>query len=379
MQTTQTNKKSWLWLAVILLLFIVFSFVFASGQPKEYPSYVSESPAPTGTKAFYTYLKKHYPTERWEHTPDLLPKEDNHDILLMIEPIFIPDSMEMQKYINYMEAGNTIFLLKNNPDGMFDISTEPVIESEEIITVEDQAGKEYEAEVLTQTHSRIEAEASDDMLLKDDLGVMALQRPFGEGSLIVANAPDWLTNESITEKGHLDLLFSLMQIDGDNSRVLFDEYVHGSGNAPSFTALYPKWMLVFGLQLMILTILWLWYKGKRFGPVQTPREATVRFSNEQITAIAAWFQRGRRYHDSLTLQADYLKVLLQERWSVPYRKSWRDSSEQMAQKMEGISEDEVYKLIERLTNLLNKKSVTKQEYVAWSKRLDQLQREVEEK
>lgn len=377
METSQTSKKSWLWLAIIILLFIVFGVFFASSQPKEYPDYVSESPAPSGTKALYTYLGKEYATKRWDHTPELLSQDDRGHLLFMIEPMFVPDSTEMRQYVKYMKAGNTVLLLKNNPDGMFNIQTNLVMADDESITVEDESGNTFESSV--QSSSRLEVEETDNILLEDEDGVIALERPIGEGHLVVANSPDWLTNELITEKDHLELLFSLLPSDGINSPVLFDEYIHVSGNETSFFSLYPKWMLLLGLQLIILTLLWLWYKGKRFGPVRIPREATVRFSNEQRTAIAAWYQRGYRYQDSLKLQADYVKLLLQEKWFIPYRKSWLESSAQMAREIEWISNRDMQHFTEGLTDLLNKNSISKQEYVAWSKKLDKLQREVEEK
>src|SRR5699024_5285501 len=104
--------------------------------------------------------------------------------------------------------------------------------------------------------------------------------------------------------------------------IYFDEYIHQSGNALSFTALYPNWLLMIGFQAFLFTILWLWYKGKRFGTVIIPREATIRFSDERIKALAAWYKRGRLYYDSFVMQADYLRILLQERWGVPYHKNW---------------------------------------------------------
>ena len=104
----------------------------------------------------------------------------------------------------------------------------------------------------------------------------------------------------------------------------------------------------------------------------------VRFSNEQTTALAAWYQRGRRYQDSLRLQADYVKLLLQEKWGIPYRRSWQESAELLKRKVEDIPEEEVGMFTLELTKLLNKESINKQEYLAWSKKLDRLEREVEE-
>ncbi|GAB3802274.1 DUF4350 domain-containing protein [Virgibacillus kimchii] len=377
MQSSQTTKRTWIWLAVILLLFIVISYFLISQQPEEFPGYVSESPSPTGTKAFYTYLEENIEVDRWEHDPEMLPREDRGELLLMIEPFFVPDQSQMDEYIRYMEAGNTIMLFKNDPNDMFGLETEMhMMQLGEARTLNSGLGNEmYEA--MFDTRVRMEDAPEDEVLLYDYSGAIALERSFGDGSLIAVNAPLWLVNEYITEEDHVELIFLLMQ-QADYSRILFDEYIHGAGSGPTVVTMYPQWMLVLALQLAVLTLLWLWYQGKRFGPVRTPREAEVRFSNERTIALAAWYQRSRRYQDSLKLQADYVKLLLQEKWGIPYRRSWQESTEMLKRKVEEMPVEDVSRFTLELTKLLNKESVNKQEYVAWSKKLDRLQREVEE-
>src|SRR5699024_3226438 len=187
------------------------------------------------------------------------------------------------------------------------------------------------------------------------------------------------TNDYILDENHLELIYKLLQTEEAYNTVLFDEYIHGGGNVPSTVAVYPKWMLVFAMQLIVFMLLWLLFKGKRFGPVRIPREETVRFSNEQTSALAAWYKKGKRYQDALKLQADYLKLLLQEKWGIAYQRSWLECSELIAGKDKQMSEEEAQKFTYDLTNLLNKESVNKQEYLAWSKKLDWLERKVEEK
>jgi hypothetical protein len=372
-----TDKKTWLWLGVLLLLFIAAGYFLSSEQAREYPGYVSESPSPTGTKAFYTYLEENAEVDRWEHEPALLPGEDRDELLFMIEPFFVPDQTETDEYIHYMEAGNTILLFKNDLNDMFGMEATPhLLSTEDPITVYHQDDEErYEA--IFETNLRIAEAPGDDIVLRDGAGVIALERSFGEGSLIAVNSPLWLSNEYITEEDHVELISLLMQ-QAEYSNILIDEYIHGAGSGPSAVTMYPQWMLVLALQLSVLTILWLWYQGKRFGPVRTPREAMVRFSNEQTTALAAWYRRGRRYQDSLRLQADYVKLLLQEKWGIPYRKSWQESAELLKRKVEDMPAEDVGMFTLELTKLLNKESVNKQEYMAWSEKLDRLQREVEE-
>src|SRR5699024_5550464 len=132
------------------------------------------------------------------------------------------------------------------------------------------------------------------------------------------------------------------------------------------------------MQLIVFMLLWLLYKGKRFGLVRIPREEMVRFSNEQTSALAAWYKKSKRYRDAVELQADYLKLLLQERWGIDYQRRGKGCSELLAKKDKQMSEEGAQRFTYDLTNLLNKESVNKQEYLAWSKKLDWLERRVEE-
>src|SRR5699024_11317741 len=95
-------------------------------------------------------------------------------ILLMIEPFFVPESVRMREYTDYVQAGNTIILFKNNPDGMFDVSTNPVmVQEDEARIITDQQGEEYKA--IVPSPMRIEEEKGDEILLEDETGVLALR------------------------------------------------------------------------------------------------------------------------------------------------------------------------------------------------------------
>ncbi|HLO11715.1 MAG TPA: DUF4350 domain-containing protein, partial [Pseudoneobacillus sp.] len=129
MRKLPTISRSWIGLTVLLLLFILISFFIYSQKPKSYPSYVSDSPAPTGVKAFYTYVKNEIGGKTWSYSPDLLPKGESNQLLVMVEPFFTPDQKETKAYLDFLKAGNTILLFKNNPKGMFDLNTGPFEES----------------------------------------------------------------------------------------------------------------------------------------------------------------------------------------------------------------------------------------------------------
>ncbi|MBV7506483.1 DUF4350 domain-containing protein [Bacillus sp. sid0103] len=369
-----SKLRAWGGLTILLSLFLVFSYLSSSPKPKYYPDYVTESPAPTGVKAFYSYVKKEKEGKLWRHSPDLLSDTSNHQLLIMVEPSFTLEKEEMQAYINYMKAGNTILLLQSNPQGMFDIKTSGS-DGKESFKVYTENRTSYRAHI--QSNIRLRPKNGDRILLSDQAGPIAVEQSFWKGHLMVAIAPEWMTNGSLLEKDHLPLLLYLLNQEKTDT-ILFDEYIHDGENAASVWEVYPMWFLLLVFQAILLMILWLWMKGKRFGPIFVPREESVRFSDEGVKALAAWYLRGRRYHDSIIIQADYVKLLLQERWQMPYHREWQDLSSNFERKWTRLNASEISTFSSGLVNILEKDTITKQEYLLWSKKLEQLRREVEE-
>ncbi|WML48949.1 DUF4350 domain-containing protein [Neobacillus sp. PS3-34] len=375
MKTQRSTKQAWIWFAVLLTLFIIISYFAYSPKVQYYPDYVTSSPSPTGLKAIYTYLDKETDVSKWTHTPDLLSKSRNKKLLVMAEPSFLPEKKEMKAYVDFMEAGNTILLLKENPDKMFDLKADTVKKGETSERVYDRNSKMFFADV--HSSKRLVPQKGDIVLFHDNNGVISLKRPIGKGQLIASVAPEWMANGTILKDDHLPLILALLK-EGKTESILFDEYMHGEQNAPTMLTVYPQWFLLMVLQGLLLVILWLWYNGKRFGPIFIPREETVRFSDEGLRAMAAWYLRGKRYHDSLLIQSDYVKLLLQERWGIPYGTEWQNVSGFLERKGLKMPQKEIRAFLDGLITVLGKEKLTKQEFLLWSRKLDRLRKEVDE-
>src|SRR5690606_17962907 len=217
-------------------------------------------------------------------------------------------------YLDFIKKGNTFYLFMQNPKGMFDIETEPTdyfpIENESVKLTNQKNDTKFEA--LIHSPFRLIAEQGDEILIKDDVGIISLNRKIGEGNLIVTTASEWMMNQNLLKFDHIPLIVSLFN--EESRQVLyFEEYIHHRKNTTTYLGIYPMWFLVLMLQATLLTIIWLWSTGKRFGPIFKLREETVRFSDEGIRALTAWYLRGKRYRDSILIQADYVKYSLQEK------------------------------------------------------------------
>lgn len=369
----QSKKKTWIWLIILLFIFVLASFFLFSEKPKSYPNYVSESPSPTGVKAVYTYLHNHYDTvKRWKHTPNLINHKKENQLLIMIEPFFMPTSEEINEYENFMNAGNTILLISEKPDGFFDLKSDIVEKdlSNKKLKIKDQNGITYRGEVNSSI--RLQTKKQDKVLLHDTEGAIALKRAYGDGHLIVSVAPEWLTNGRILASDHIPLILTLINEEKPAS-IFFDEYVHMGENASTVWTVYPKWFLIVMLQIFVISILFLWAKGKRFGPILIPREETVRFSDEGVKALAAWYLRGKKYRDSLNIQSDFVKQLIQERYGIPSTVEWFEMIDLFQRKRINVTDVQI---LNDIGAVLQNEKLTKQEYLLWSKRLERLREEV---
>lgn len=366
------NRKWWLSFIGIIALFLVVSYIIQSNRPIDYPEFVSESPAPSGVKAFYTYMKKeNQSVKRWKKSPTKLSDKSN-ELLIMIEPFITLTLDDRKAYREFIERGNTVLLIAENPDEVFDLDIQPgIVFSDQ--TVHTSQGEMFHAKMK---HGKRLVETKDThVLLFDDDGVIAQKQSIGKGELIVSVYPEWLRNDTVLQNDHLPLLVYILN-ETSNDTIIFDEYIHQKQGGLPFHAYFSLGFLLILLQGGLLTLLWLWYRGKRFGPIDSVRSDNVRFTDESIRALASWHLRGQHYHHSLVIQADYVKHLLQEKWFIPYRKAWHDVSDMLKNRWKNPDTD-VDEFVKGLMNTLQKEKINKEEYVLWSKQLDQLRKEVE--
>jgi hypothetical protein len=375
----KSTIKAWIWLLGLLGLFIGIGVFLSPEELKEYPAYVSESPSPTGVKALYTYLDSEGESvRRWTFSPDRLSKKESGQLLIMAEPFSIPEEKDMEKYEDFIRRGNTILLFKDNPKGMFHTKTEVIGNDSTPIRIRDREGNTYKADMLSNV--RLKEGDGDTILLDDEAGTIAYKSEIGKGQLIVSTTPAWMMNENILEKDHLSMILLLLKNGGaEEGPILMDEYLHGGESQASLSTLYPQWLLLILLQLIIFTLLGLWMRGKRFGGILVPREEMVRFSDERIKALSAWYLKGKQYKASLLIQSDYVRLLFQERWGLPVSKEWVDLKEPLVRRLHTVSEKELDSFLTEMKSMLMKKRISKQEYVLWSKKIELFRKEVEDR
>jgi len=378
-----SNQTTRIWIGVSLgiCLFVALGMVLMPQKPTQYPEYVTESPSPSGVKAFYTLLEKNFAqVESWEKPTRALPYLASPQLVIMVEPSIPLNSNEIEQWIKWLEAGNQLWLLDRNPKGLFDlqtsfISTETNLKTTPITTVRGAEEWEGTYQASLDTNIRLIPESKDHVLLKDEHGIIALSRGYGQGELMVLLSPGWLTNGLILEQDHLRLLLPFI-LRADPNVIWFNEYVHRNKNLPTVLGVYPEWFLVLLTQVLISFLLWLWYKGKRFGSILTPREWVVRFGDERILAVASWYERGAFYQESLAVQEEFLRHAVQKRWGIPSNLAGPEFIKVALLRMPPDKQKQWLQTWQELKKAYTDK-LSLQGFLKRSKLLDEMQKEVE--
>lgn len=382
-----SNQTTRIWLGVSLgiCLFIALGIFLMPQNPTQYPEYVTESPSPSGVKAFYTLLEKNSAqVEQWKKPTQSLSFMASRQLMIMVAPSNPLNSREIEQWKKWLAAGNQLWLLDRNPKGLFNLQTSLV--SPENIPATNQAlnpqttvqgFEDWEGtyQALLHTDARLIAESNDHVLLQDEHGILALSRAYGQGELMVLLAPEWLTNGLILEESHLELVLPFI-LRADPQVIWFNDFAHRNKNLPTVLGVYPVWFIVLLTQVLIGFLLWLWYKGKRFGSVLTPRESVVRFGDERIKAVASWYERGKFYQESLAIQDEFLRHTVQERWGIS---STLQEPEFIDATLQRLPRDQQAQWLQTWQDLkdtyTNKMSL--QTYLKCSKLLNDMQKEVE--
>ena len=371
------QNQSLIWLFCLLIVFLIAMYIIQSNQPKQYHPYTSKSPAPTGTKALYTYVNNHYDSvNRWSQSPEKLSTTVTDQLLIIIEPLRTMTSEEINHYEQFIRAGNTVLLLTNTPMSLFDMEYSNEISDE--YKMYDANGKAYDIQEISAYRFNVDENEQEEKIFEDENGqALAIKKSIGDGEIYVFSSVDFIMNQFILEEDHIPIIIhTLNHLDVES--IYFDESIYFEPTTLSQFEPYPKWFLLLMIQLIILTLLWLLLKGKRFGPIQTVREDAVRFSDESIRAVANWYLRSRQYHDSLNIQAAYLKNMCMEKWGVSTNKEWSEYKHLVKEKRITIKGLDIDAFFDEIGHVLRKEKMSKQEYLLWSKKIDQVKREVEQ-
>lgn len=334
---TKGLNKLHVGLALSIVLFLALGYWLVKPKLPDLAPNLSFSADVDGTKAWKELIgTKQSAVKEWRLDWKHLPSGTSM-LLVAIQPSAVTKS-DREYLLKWVQAGNDAIIFDREPQGWASWETvrvdggakgtqgkageqgeqsKPDKQDTSASTIRVSAGYASAEGTLTgkvESSYRIQPGGSGQALFEDERGVLASRVQEGAGSITMVLTPTWMQNGTIDEASHFELIWPLFAKSWD--AVWVDETHHGYGTKPGLLAVYPAWLVLASAQLGLALLLWLWLRGKRFGPVHTPRAWTVRRGDEGVHAVAAWYERLGYRREALGQQQLFLRQLLYQRWGL---------------------------------------------------------------
>ncbi|MGF9821526.1 DUF4350 domain-containing protein [Brevibacillus agri] len=302
-------------ISVAIVLLVVVGWFIVKPVATKLPPYLASSAQPDGIKAVLLLLEeKGSQVKEWRQPMHLLPKPAGQ-ALLVVEPDNL-SANEQDDLLAWASGGNDLFVFSERPILWAGLPLEAKYMEEKGNQERNVQGQLLAEGLLgkAKTQARWKEAEGLEPLFYDDQGILAGKVQVGAGSISYFLVPDWLTNRKIGELSHFEAVWPHLQKNW--SAIWVDEYHHGLQEKPGLLAIYPGWLVAALVQLAVVLLLFVWWKGKRFGPVYTLREWTVRRGDETLLAVSSWYERRGLARDALAHREAYMRQLMHDRWGV---------------------------------------------------------------
>ncbi len=318
------GRSAMLYGALAACVFLLIGLTLAATRPGlvDYAPYLSFSPDRDGVKAIRALMERRgAETREWRLAPERLPEAEGQ-LFVTIAPSGMT-AASAERLRAWAARGNDVVVFGPAYELLGDEVSTVYVDPDDAsgeVNVFGPDGVALRTEPADVRGELRFVPASEDAVewMGDGLGALAVKAATGEGSIAAALPAEWLRNDTILEKRHFELVWTLLDGSALAGRtVYFDEYHHGYAASPGIGQVYPAWLLAALAQAALGAAFWLWRRGKRFGPAYTPRAFRVRRGDETLLAVAGWHRRGRLTHEALDAAAARLRRALQTREGVP--------------------------------------------------------------
>jgi hypothetical protein len=264
--------------AAAFLVLVVLGFLLAPSNTDANVA-SSYSTASGGAKAAYLLLQESgYHVERWEH-PAVDLKPDKHSVLVLADAGMVPDEKEKAAVERFISGGGRVIAT-----GIVGAAFLPE-NSSEFNAMPAKPWSEFNAltpSAITRAAPKITVAAVASWtsrtgipLYGDDEQIVASRLTHGAGDAIWLASATPLSNAGLKHSYNVEFLLAAIG-DREQTRVLFDEYVHGYGERDAPERSHPL-MIALLLQSVVLALAALFTFSRRSGPLR-PLAAETRSS-----------------------------------------------------------------------------------------------------
>ncbi|HEY8228136.1 MAG TPA: DUF4350 domain-containing protein [Pyrinomonadaceae bacterium] len=302
---------------------------------------------PTGTRALYDFLSEAgYKVIRWREAPERLLSSSGERIqtLVVIGPLQVPYTPEQgDPILSWVARGGHLILIDRDPptfllpksgdwlinlkDFQFPLSTvDPADPREMTQTVSalqpvqpTPFTKDVQSVMPSRFASRVRITPSEhisyeehsdeeDMMdvadelspapvthIADEQGALLVDYAHGSGRIVLLSDPYIVANGGIALKDNLQLAVNTITSSG--GLIAFDEYHQGRGITRNALATYFAGtpVLPIAAQLVLVVLLILWTRGRRFGRPLPVAQIDRRSSLEFVASMAELQERSRAF------------------------------------------------------------------------------------
>jgi len=296
MKIDKADRRLLLWASVIFLAMIIALAVFSSKEERDSGVPSTYSTQPSGAKAAYLVLGDlGYQAERWQQSPTDLPEDPRRTVLVLAAPQEWPSREERLSLETYLNRGGKILFTGSRARAFL-----PRAETERE-PVPEPIPKLYQAQAissLTRGGSiRMSPTAYWDrqgpgvlVHYSDNERPIVVSYKIGKGEVVWWGASTPLSNSAINQAGNLELLLNSLGEPGQ-TRILWDEYFHGSRNSMGAYVATPPvlWGLAQGGLVALAMIL---TYSRRNGPIYPPSEPARLSPLEFVETLGGLYRKA---------------------------------------------------------------------------------------
>jgi Domain of unknown function (DUF4350) len=292
----KSDRKLLLWASLFFLAMITALAIFSSNEERDSGIPSTYSAQASGAKAAYSLLgETGYQVERWQQSPAALPENAGRTVLVVASPLQWPSREERLSLETYLNRGGKI-LFTGSRAGFFlpyaDTEVEPVPEPipklyrpQAVSSLTKSGAIRMSPTAYWERHSTaalVHYSANDRPIV--------VSYKVGKGEVIWWGASTPLSNAAINQDGNLELLLNSLG-DPSETRVLWDEYFHGSRDSMGAYLATPPvlWGLAQG-GLIALTMIVTY--SRRNGPIYPASEPSRLSPLEFVETLGGLYRKA---------------------------------------------------------------------------------------
>jgi hypothetical protein len=308
----RTDRAILIGAAVVLVVLAIATAMLnpsRQGGRAGYPS--SYSTKWDGAKAAYLLLEElGYNVKRWNEPPTALGDDAKNQVLILANPMQLPERDEAAALQRFLERGGEILATGENA-AMLLPDAQLFVESDEVDYVRFPAlipspltvgAKEIS---MTAPFAWRPQGVHQIVVYGNNETAAVVTYSVGKGRVIWWGSPSPLTNRGLKESGNLALFLNCV---GSGKEILWDEYFHGArGDLGSYLAKTPlPWVCVqLGLGLLLIFVTY----SRRYGTIRMPGKISRLSPLEFVDTLGSLY--GTAHAGSASVRVAYQRFRFQ--------------------------------------------------------------------